>query len=125
VRNRAAAGPYPPEGPGFGTGICAEADTTVTGNVIENAPLYGIQLGWGPYLRDVVVTANVIRKAGTGIAVSVVEGAGAAIITDNVIDGTLKGAILGQRWAEPVTADLALAGDAGYAHLTVARNRAS
>ncbi|CAM5505452.1 hypothetical protein ATER59S_03740 [Aquamicrobium terrae] len=125
VRNLSAAGPYPPEGPGFGTGICAEADTAVTGNVVENAPLYGIQLGWGPYLRNVIVTANIVRKAGTGIAVSVVEGAGATIIADNVIDGTLKGAILGQRWAEPVTADLALTGNAGYAHLTIERNRAS
>src|SRR5690606_13729501 len=116
---------YPAENAGFGSGISVEADTTVTGNVVENAPLYGMQLGWGPYLRNVAVTGNVIRKAGTGIAVSVVEGAGSTVITDNIIDGTQKGAIIGQRWSDPVTGDLAALGNAGYAHLTVERNRAS
>ena len=101
-----------------------EADTAATGNVIENAPLYGMQIGWGPYLRDIVATGNVIRNTGTGIAVSVVEGSGAAVLTDNVIDGTKKGAILGQRWADPVTGDLAVEGSDGYPHLTVERNRA-
>ncbi|TIX38862.1 MAG: TIGR03808 family TAT-translocated repetitive protein, partial [Mesorhizobium sp.] len=68
---------------------------------------------------------NIIRKAGTGIAVSVVEGAETAIISDNVIDGALNGAIVGQRWADPATADLARSGNAGYAHLTVERNHVS
>jgi uncharacterized secreted repeat protein (TIGR03808 family) len=125
VRNLSKVGPYPAENAGFGTGISVEADTTVSGNVVENAPLYGMQLGWGPYLRDVVVTGNVIRKAGTGIAVSVVEGAGPTVISDNVIDGTQNGAIVGQRWSDPVTGDLASLGNAGYAHLTVERNHAS
>ena len=39
-----------------------------------------MQIGWGAYLRNVVATGNVIRKAGTGIAVTVVEGAGSAVI---------------------------------------------
>ncbi|TJW38572.1 MAG: TIGR03808 family TAT-translocated repetitive protein, partial [Mesorhizobium sp.] len=55
----------------------------------------------------------------------VVEGAGTAVISDNVIDGAQNGAIIGQRWAEPVTGDLAASGDAGYAHLTVERNHVS
>ncbi|TIT20507.1 MAG: TIGR03808 family TAT-translocated repetitive protein, partial [Mesorhizobium sp.] len=118
-------GPYPADAPGFGVGISVEADTTVSGNVVENAPLYGMQIGWGPYLRNVVATGNIIRKAGTGIAVSVVEGAETAIISDNVIDGALNGAIVGQRWADPATADLAQSGNAGYAHLTVERNHVS
>lgn len=125
VRNLSAVGPYTADSPGFGTGICFEADTTATGNVVENAPLYGLQIGWGPYLRNVVASANIIRNAGTGIAVSVVEGSGSAILTDNVIDGARKGAIIGQRWAEPVTGDLASSGNAGYAHLTVERNHVS
>ena len=83
-----------------------------------------MQIGWGPYLRNVVATGNVIRKAGTGIVVSVVEGAGTAVISDNVIDGSLKGAVVGQRWADPVTGDLAVEGSDGYPHLTVERNRA-
>ena len=44
---------------------------SVTGNVIENVKGIGIQAGWGPYLRDVTVTANVVRGADYGIAVSV------------------------------------------------------
>ncbi|ARP66599.1 Tat protein [Mesorhizobium sp. WSM1497] len=122
VRNLSTSGPYPADSPGFGVGIGVEADTTVSNNVIENAPLYGMQIGWGPYLRNVVATGNIIRKAGTGIVVSVVEGAGTAVISDNVIDGALNGAVVGQRWAEPATGDLASSNDSGYAHLTVERN---
>ncbi|MBZ9888631.1 TIGR03808 family TAT-translocated repetitive protein [Mesorhizobium sp. BR1-1-3] len=122
VRNLSTSGPYPADSPGFGVGIGVEADTTVSNNVIENAPLYGMQIGWGPYLRNVVATGNIIRKAGTGIVVSVVEGAGTAVISDNVIDGALNGAVVGQRWAEPATGDLASSNGSGYAHLTVERN---
>ena len=125
VRNLSTSGPYPADAPGFGVGISVEADTTVSGNVIENAPLYGMQIGWGPFMRNVIATGNIIRKAGTGIAVTVVEGAGTAVISDNVIDGVQNGAIVGQRWAEPVTGDLASSGNAGYAHLTVERNHVS
>ena len=125
VRNLSTQGPYPADSPGFGVGITVEADTSVTGNVIENAPLYGMHLGWGPYLRNVVASGNVIRQAGTGIAVSVVEGAGSAVISDNVIDGTPNGAIVGHRWKDPATGDLAKEGSGGYAHLTVERNHVS
>ncbi|TPK86397.1 TIGR03808 family TAT-translocated repetitive protein [Mesorhizobium sp. B2-4-12] len=125
VRNLSTTGPYPADPPGFGVGIAVEADTVASNNVIENAPLYGMSIGWGPYLRNVVATGNIIRKAGTGIAVSVVEGAGTAVISDNVIDGTLNGAVVGQRWAEPVTADLTQLSNSGFAHLTVERNRVS
>lgn len=125
VRNLSTSGPYVADAPGFGVGISAEADTTVSGNVIENAPLYGMQIGWGPFMRNVAATGNVIRKAGTGIVVTVVEGAGSAVISDNVIDGAEHGAIIGQRWADPVTGDLASLGNAGYAHLTVERNHVS
>ena len=38
-----------------GIGIYVEADTSVTGNVIENAPSFGIVAGWGKYLRDVAI----------------------------------------------------------------------
>ena len=88
VRNLSTKGPYPANAPGFGVGITVEADTAVNGNVVENAPLYGLKIGWGPYMRNVVATGNVIRKAGTGIAVTVVEGAGSAVISDNVISET-------------------------------------
>ncbi|AZO55640.1 MULTISPECIES: TIGR03808 family TAT-translocated repetitive protein [unclassified Mesorhizobium] len=125
VRNLSTSGPYTADPPGFGVGIAVEADTIASNNVIENAPLYGMSIGWGPYLRNVVATGNIIRKAGTGIVVSVVEGAGTAVISDNVIDGASNGAVVGQRWAEPVTSDLTQTSSSGYAHLTVERNRVS
>jgi uncharacterized secreted repeat protein (TIGR03808 family) len=125
VRNLVIQGPYPADPPGFGTGICVEADTAVTGNVVENAPLYGIQIGWGPFMRNVTATGNVIRKAGTGIAVSVVEGTGSAIVTDNAIDGAALGAIVGYRWSEPATGDLAAGAGNGFRNLTVERNQVS
>lgn len=125
VRNLATTGPYPADAPGFGVGITVEADTSVTGNMVENAPLYGVKIGWGPYMRNVVATGNVIRKADTGIAVTVVEGAGSAVISDNVISETRKGAILGYRWSDAVTTDMGVNGNAVYAHLTVERNHVS
>ena len=124
VRDLSDKGPYPADSPGFGIGIHVEADTAVTSNVIENAPLYGINLGWGPYLRNVTASNNVIRNAGEGIAVSVADGAGSAIITDNVISGAKRGAVMGHKWAEIATADMALKGNQGFENLTVERNRA-
>ena len=79
------AGTDPNDGAGIGIGV--EADTAVTGNVIENAPSAGISVGFGQYLRDVTVTGNVVRTVGIGIAVSVAPGAGAAVIADNLIAG--------------------------------------
>ena len=75
------AGTDPNDSAGIGIGI--EADTVVTGNVIENVPNAGIAAGWGAYLRDVAITSNVIRRAEFGIAVSVAAGAGAAVIANN------------------------------------------
>jgi uncharacterized secreted repeat protein (TIGR03808 family) len=125
VRNITGKGPYPPDSPGFGTGIAIEADVSATGNVIDGAPLFGMQLGWGPYLRDVAATGNVIRRAPLGIAVSVVDGAGSAVISDNLIAGASNGAIVGMHWAETVTGDLALSGADRYPQLLVERNRVS
>lgn len=124
VRNLSQTGPYPADAPGFGVGISVEADTSVTGNVIENAPLYGMNIGWGPFMRNVVATGNVIRNAGEGIAVSVVEGTGSAIISDNIIDGALRGAVVGHRWSNPATGDLAVE-PSDLPRLTIERNRVS
>ena len=125
VRNLTGKGPYTPEAPGFGVGIAIEADVAATGNVIDGAPRFGMLIGWGPYLRDVAATGNVIRRAPLGIAVTVVEGAGSAVISDNLISGASQGAIVGMRWAEPVTGDLALSGADRYPQLLVERNRVS
>jgi uncharacterized secreted repeat protein (TIGR03808 family) len=115
------AGTDPGDGAGIGIGV--EADSTVTGNVIENAPYAGISIGFGQYLRDVAVTGNVVRTAAVGIAVSVATGAGTAVIADNLIAGTQRGAIVGMERQKQVTGDLAAEGAARYAHLAISGNR--
>ena len=78
-----------------GVGIYIEADAAVTGNVIENAPSFGIDRGWGKYLRDVAITGNVMRNAFIGIGVSVAQGAGTALVSNNMISGAPRGAVVG------------------------------
>lgn len=124
VRNIVEPGPYPPIGPGFGWGIAVEADTAVTGNSIEHVSKWGILLGWGPFLRNVTVTGNMVRDVPVGVAVSVVEEAREALISDNVIEGASGGAVVGFRWGEPATADLAGAATLPR-HLTISGNRVS
>lgn len=110
-------------GDGAGIGIAVEADTTVVGNVVENAPYAGIVLGFGHYLRDVSATGNLVRKAGIGIGVSVTAGAGTALIADNVIADFGRGAIVGLDRRKIVTGDLTKGGGERYAHLTISGNR--
>jgi uncharacterized secreted repeat protein (TIGR03808 family) len=113
----------PPAGELRGVGIYVEADTTVTGNVVENARDAGIIAGWGNFLRDVAVTGNVVRQTGIGIGVSVVAGAGSALVSSNVITGSRRGAILGMDHARPVTGELAKDGTQPHANLSIAGNR--
>jgi uncharacterized secreted repeat protein (TIGR03808 family) len=108
---------------GAGIGIAVEADTAVTGNVIENAPTAGMILGWGQYLRDVAATGNVIRQTDIGIGVSVASGAGNALIANNVIADVRRGAIFGLDRKRIVTGDLMRGGAERYANLTVTGNR--
>ena len=119
VRNLRTTGPYPAENAGFGIGVSVEADTAVTGNVVDGAR-WGMLLGWGPFLRNVSVTGNVIRDVGTGVMVSVVEGAGPATIANNTIRA--ENAVIGNRWREAATGDLAKGADVPK-HLTVTGNR--
>ena len=124
IRNllpRRPAGTDP--GDSGGVGISVEADSAVTGNVVENAPTAGIMLGWGQYLRDVTVTGNVVRSADIGIAVSVAPGAGSALIANNVIAETRRGAIVGMARSNPITGDLSKGGAEQYANLAVSGNR--
>ncbi len=108
-----------------GVGIVIEADATVSGNVIEGAPLAGMRIGWGPNLRDVAATGNVVRKAPVGIGVSVVEGAGPVVIADNLISGADKGAVVGMAYAEVATGDLTQPDAGRYPHLLIERNLVS
>jgi len=124
VRNllpRRPAGTDPNDDAGIGIGV--EADTLVTGNVIENAPHTGIAAGWGQYLRDVAITGNIVRSANYGITVSVAPGAGASLIADNLISGARLGAIVGMERKKPVTGDLTRDGAGRYAQLTINGNR--
>lgn len=105
-----------------GVGIYVEADSSVTGNVIENAPSYGIVAGWGKYLRDVVISGNVIRKALAGVGVSVVPGAGTALVNNNMISETPRGAVVGLDHARAVTSDLSAEGAQRFAQLVVGGN---
>ncbi|MEM5473561.1 TIGR03808 family TAT-translocated repetitive protein [Hoeflea sp. AS60] len=122
IRNLSTQGPYSAEYAGFGIGMAIEADAAVSGNVIEGAPKWGVLMGWGPFLRSVNFTGNTIRDCGAGVAVSVVEGAGAALISGNMFDATPGGAIIGCRWNEVVTKDLAKTGAGQFTHLTLERN---
>ena len=125
VRNLSNKGPYSAEGLGFGIGISVEADTSVTGNTIDSAARVGMALGWGPFLRNIAVTGNMIRNANEGIAVSVADGAGKAVITGNVFDEMKTGAVFGHAWDKIVTGDMAKHGNQGFANVTVERNEAS
>jgi uncharacterized secreted repeat protein (TIGR03808 family) len=102
-----------------GIGIAVEADTVVSGNVIEGSPAFGIMIGWGPYLRDVNVTDNLIRNAHIGIGVSTDPSAGAALITGNLISGAKDGAIRAMSGATPVGPDLVKESPEAYRNLAV------
>ena len=105
-----------------GIGIYVEADSTVSGNVIENAPSFGIVAGWGKYLRDVVISGNVIRNAFVGVGVSVTPGAGTALVSNNVISEAPRGAVVGLDHARAITPDLSAEGAQRFAQVVVGIN---
>lgn len=105
-----------------GIGIVVEADAAVTGNVIENAPSFGIMAGWGKYLRDVTITGNVVRNAFVGIGVSVVSGAGSALVSNNLISGSRGSAIVGLDHAKTATGDLGKEGSSRFPQIVLGLN---
>jgi uncharacterized secreted repeat protein (TIGR03808 family) len=105
-----------------GFGIAVEADSVVTGNVIEGAPAYAIMIGWGPHLRDVSVTDNLIRDALIGIGVSIDPSAGTALITKNLIAGTKEGAIRAMSGPTLIGPDLATASAESFGNVAVYAN---
>jgi uncharacterized secreted repeat protein (TIGR03808 family) len=108
-----------------GNGITVERDVTLSSNVIDGVERYGLRLGWGEELGDVIATGNIIRGAEVGIYVSVVEAAGSAQIADNTISRTTLGKIVGFRWSEAVTGDLTSMPEPQYSHLSIRGNSAS
>jgi putative cofactor-binding repeat protein len=98
VRNLSLTGPYVPEDGTFGTGIGVEADTAITGNVVDSAPKFGLALGWGPYLRNVTIAGTSSQAPSAAPS-------------------------LGMEWDKAVSGDIAHDGAARYPQLTVANNR--
>ena len=80
--------------------------TLIANNVVENAKDFGIGMGWGPYARNVSTQGNLIQNCGTGIFVSVNEGAGQSHVAGNIISGSKKAAIVGMDHSETKTDDL-------------------
>ncbi|QUS39233.1 TIGR03808 family TAT-translocated repetitive protein [Tardiphaga alba] len=105
-----------------GVGIYVEADATVSGNVVENAPGVGIIAGWGRYLRDVAITGNVVRNSFVGIGVSVMPGAGTALVSNNMISGAARGAVVGLDHAKPTTPDLTAKGAQSFQQIALSGN---
>ncbi len=92
-----------------GEGIAVEADATISGNTIENAPAAGIVIGWGRHMRNCMASGNLIRNARVGIMVSSDPEAGSAFITSNMISGSTDGAIRAMTRGTPHGPDLATA----------------
>ncbi|MEO0327221.1 MAG: TIGR03808 family TAT-translocated repetitive protein [Pseudomonadota bacterium] len=123
VRNMHNHIPYPEDGHIHGSGISVEADTSVTGNVIENVPRFGLLLGWGPYLRNVNVNANVVHRANIGVYVSAVEGVGPVSIHNNTLSKVKAGGVVGHNWHDVATGDLAAPGARKVAGISVQNNQ--
>jgi nitrous oxidase accessory protein NosD len=87
-----------------GNGITVGADAIVTGNVVENAPGFGILVG--RHVRDATIAKNDIRNAhiGIGIPAAIAE---IAPIDGNRISGVKDGAIRAMSGPTPVGPDLA------------------
>ncbi|MCC5976453.1 MAG: TIGR03808 family TAT-translocated repetitive protein [Salinarimonas sp.] len=108
----------------YGNGIYAEADAAITGNVVEDVEVAGIGLGYGPYLRDVSASNNVLRECRYGFAVSVVDGVGHVQITGNMISRAREAAVIGLRWTDAATGDLLSGSEPVPEHIRLAGNQA-
>ena len=105
-------------------GIAAEADTVISGNTVDSVPGIGIAAGYGVYLRNVLIANNIVSRAATGIAVSVVNGAGPVRIADNMISGATIAALAGMQWDKIASADL-VADAAQFPNVALAGNTVS
>lgn len=64
-------------------------------------------VGWGRYMRNCMITQNLVRDARTGILISSDIEAGACLVTANMITGATNGAIRAMTLGEPLGPDLA------------------
>src|SRR6266850_3928170 len=115
------------DGAALGVSVCNFNEggriAVVQGNIIRNLlPKRPIgtapddDAGIGIYVEaDSTVTGNVIHNAFVGIGVSVAPGAGTALVNNNMISLTPRGAVVGLDHARPVTPDLAADGAQRFA----------
>jgi uncharacterized secreted repeat protein (TIGR03808 family) len=108
-----------------GVGIHAEADTLISGNVIEVARIAGIRAGWGKFRRNLLVSANLVRQTPVGIMYSDVDGGGSILIRDNLIEAAPDGGVVGYRWQNPSTGDVSDNGGRLGEGISVAGNMVS
>ena len=105
-----------------GIGIAVEADTMVTGNVIETVEGAGIGIGYGKYMRNVTANNNLVRDAEIGIGVSTHNEAGFALIATNMITAAKKGAIRAMDKDTPLGPDLSKSSAEAFRNLAVYGN---
>src|SRR5216683_5162642 len=91
----------------------AASNLQIEGNGIVDVREVALYAEFG--FEGALIIGNVVRKADIGIGVSVVPGAGTALIADNVIAETRRGAIVGMARSQPVTGDLAKGGAEQFA----------
>ena len=104
-------------------GIFAEADAVIANNSVENVPGVGIAVGYGSFVRNVVVANNGLVGTTIGIGVSVVQeqSPGPVRVDGNIIGAGTEHAIVGLEWEKIVSDDLAR--DAGrYPNVSVDGN---
>jgi uncharacterized secreted repeat protein (TIGR03808 family) len=109
---------------GGGIAIKAEGEIAITGNAIEAADFCGIQIGWATAMDRVACTGNMVNAPEVGIGVSVVPGAGEAVIAGNTI-ARAKRAIAGFAFDKVVTGDLLKDGAKAFPKITLQGNAAS
>ncbi len=105
-----------------GVGIGVEADSNVTGNVIETAANLGIGIGWGPYSRQVTVTSNLVRDAKIGIGISADPKAGYVFAANNFIAGAKQGGVRAMDYNKPIGNDLAQSGAEAFRNFALYGN---
>jgi len=107
-----------------GIGIAVEADTIITGNVVEGASHVGISAGWGHYARNVLISGNLVRQCATAITLSVSKDAGTISVSGNMIAQSPQG-IIGMDYTKVMTGDLALVDAVAPANLKISGNSVS
>ncbi len=106
----------------YGTGIYVEADSMVSGNVIEDCRYNGIQVGWGSYVRDIIVSSNLVRLCPVGIGITDNSSGGYLTISGNMISNFKKGAIRAMNHNQYTGPDLSRKSAKNYHNFAIFNN---